>query len=337
MPTPTNQDGPLDAQPEVAKIYGDIRPDGIVWQHTVQASPAEPAWTWHHLDLVNARARSIAETDRDWDWDHAVSHILNGQDETPRILAYGNVIAGVLPSYGRGVGDEEYDLVHWRFVATPNRLLTARRHATRSLANVRNALDRGPIATGPADVLGLALADFARAARARLAELDNQLDLIEDGMLEHTTGSTNGASAGKLGQIRREAVVLRRGLAPVDRGLDGDGEGLPGWFDTHELDAARSAIHGVLDDIAALAERGRSLQDELTSRLADETNRRIYVMSIVTTLVMPATFVTGFFGMNTGGLLWSGDDAPRGTVFAAIACVASVLTMLALLKRKRLL
>ena len=97
------------------------------------------------------------------------------------------------------------------------------------------------------------------------------------------------------------------------------------------------SIHGVLDDITALTERVRSLQDELTSRLADETNRRLYLVSIVTALVMPATFVTGFFGMNTGGLLWSGDDAHMGTAFAGIACLAAVAIMLVLLRWKRLL
>ena len=315
---------------------GDIRPDGIVWRHDGAASEDAPAWSWHHLDLVNARARAIAETDEDWA--HAVSHILIGPDETPRVLAYGDVVAGVLPSYGRGGGEEEYELVHWRFVATSDRLVTGRRHAARSLAHAHRTVEGKPVEKGPASVLGLALADFARSARARLAVLGGELDLVEDSMLDVARGFVNGALAGRLGQIRREAVVLRRGLAPVDRGLDGEEDDeLPAWFDSPELDAARSAIHGVLDDIAALTDRARSLQDELTSRLADETNRRIYLVSIVTTLAMPATFVTGFFGMNTGGLLWGGDDAPRGTLYAAMACVGAVVAMLVLLKRKRLL
>ena len=51
---------------------------------------------------------------------------------------------------------------------------------------------------------------------------------------------------------------------------------------------------GALDDITALSDRARSLQDELTTRLTEETNRRLYIVSVVTALFMPATFVTGF-------------------------------------------
>ena len=96
-------------------------------------------------------------------------------------------------------------------------------------------------------------------------------------------------------------------------------------------------LHSALDDIAALYDRARSLQDELTTRLAEETNRRLYIVSVVTTLFIPATFITGFFGMNTGGLLWSGDDVPHGTLFAALLCGCAVATTLLLLRAKRLL
>jgi len=41
---------------------------------------------------------------------------------------------------------------------------------------------------------------------------------------------------------------------------------------------------------------------------------------MVTTLGMPATFVTGFFGMNTGGLPFGGDVAPAGTLYAGLTC-----------------
>jgi len=52
---------------------------------------------------------------------------------------------------------------------------------------------------------------------------------------------------------------------------------------------------------------------------------------------MPATFVTGFFGMNTGGLPFGGDGVPMGSFYAGMTCLAAVGLMLLLLKRKRLL
>lgn len=309
----------------------------MVWHHQGPSAPDGQAWTWDHLDLVSARARTMVTTDGDSIWAHASRQVLASHDETPRVVVYGDLVAGVLPSYGRANGNEEHDLTYWHFVASVDRLVTSRRHATRSLASAYHALSGKTPALGSAGVIGLALTDFARNARTRLAALGSDLDLVEDGLLEQREQLSNNELAGRLGQTRREAVVLRRALMPVVRALEESEEDLPEWFKSPEIDAAQSSIHGVLDDITALTERVRSLQDELTSRLADETNRRLYLVSIVTALVMPATFVTGFFGMNTGGLLWSGDDAHMGTAFAGIACLAAVAIMLVLLRWKRLL
>jgi Mg2+ and Co2+ transporter CorA len=52
---------------------------------------------------------------------------------------------------------------------------------------------------------------------------------------------------------------------------------------------------------------------------------------------MPGTFITGFFGMNTGGLLWSGDEMHHGTIYAGLLCLAAVIFTLLMLRWKRLL
>src|SRR4051794_40086819 len=127
---------------------------------------------------------------------------------------------------------------------------------------------------------------------------------------------------------------MKRALAPVARALADDEEELPAWLHKREIDTAQSAVLGVLDDIAALTDRARSLQDELNTALAEETNRRLYIVTVVTVMLLPATFVAGFFGMNTGGLPWSGENVAHGTLMAGLACVAAVLITLALLRWK---
>ena len=52
-------------------------------------------------------------------------------------------------------------------------------------------------------------------------------------------------------------------------------------------------------------ERSRLLQEELRSRLGEATNRNLYLLSVVTTALLPITLITGVFGMNVGGCLSS--------------------------------
>ncbi|MFL5284159.1 MAG: CorA family divalent cation transporter, partial [Rhodopila sp.] len=179
--------------------------------------------------------------------------------------------------------------------------------------------------------------DFAREARSHLAELGRTLDPIEDVLFEPRDPARLGDVGGTLGSVRREASQLKRVLVPLARTLEDAEEDLQAWSHLSDHTQSLRLVTNALDDIAALAERSRSLQDELTTRLAEETNRRLYIVSVVTTLVMPATFITGFFGMNTGGLPWGGDGAVRGTLYAGLMCLAAVLGTLALLRWKRLL
>src|SRR5262249_36246816 len=60
-------------------------------------------------------------------------------------------------------------------------------------------------------------------------------------------------------------------------------------------------------DLDLLYERGRLLQEEIASRLGEQTNRNLYVLSIVTTIFLPMTLIVGLFGINVGGMPWLQD------------------------------
>ena len=49
-------------------------------------------------------------------------------------------------------------------------------------------------------------------------------------------------------------------------------------------------------------ERAKLLQEELAARLAENTGRNLYVLSILTAVLLPMTLVTGIFGMNVADL-----------------------------------
>ena len=61
-----------------------------------------------------------------------------------------------------------------------------------------------------------------------------------------------------------------------------------------------------------MQERARLLQEEIAARLGEATNRNLYLLSIVTTVMLPINLITGMFGMNfddvpglhTAGAFW---------------------------------
>ena len=88
------------------------------------------------------------------------------------------------------------------------------------------------------------------------------------------------------------------------------------------------SLHG---RVLATQERGRLLQDEITAKLATETNRRLHALSIVTALFLPAALVAGIFGMNTKDLPLL--ETPGGSFWALGLSAASSLGVYLLMKK----
>jgi Mg2+ and Co2+ transporter CorA len=58
-------------------------------------------------------------------------------------------------------------------------------------------------------------------------------------------------------------------------------------------------------EIVALRDRSHLLQEEITLKTAEQTNRKLQVLATVTTVFLPASLVAGIFGMNVEGCRWS--------------------------------
>ncbi len=321
------------------------RLDGLLWAihypadgpPRAVASAEQPAegWVWAHYDLVHAGSSGAIAADAHLP--DAAKAILTGRDETPRMLAADEVVAGVLPAFTAAVEGTDPDaLVGWHFAILPRRLVTGRRSPVHALQAARAAVDRGHAPATPSVLIAEALSDFALEMRRRVASLATDLDAIEDKLLEPAAEPDLGDLGARLGALRRAATLLRRPLAPVARLLDNDVDDLPDWMaQCAAHDAALRQTLAAIDDLNALQERARVLQDELASRQAEETNRRLYIVSVVTTLIMPATLVTGFFGMNTGGMYL--NTWATGTHFATAICVLALAVTWWLMRRRKLL
>jgi zinc transporter len=64
-----------------------------------------------------------------------------------------------------------------------------------------------------------------------------------------------------------------------------------------------------ISDAAALVERVKQLQEELSALVSEQTNRTLFVLTMVTVLALPVNLVAGLFGMNVGGIPLAQDDA----------------------------
>lgn len=322
---PGQEPTPL-APAEVEAILNDATPPSNF------PKPTE-SWVWLHFDTVHSTARAhVAQLPC---LPSDVRSMLAETEYGIMLEAMPGLVWGAMPAFDDAMTDEDRDICAWRFAMRPDLLITTRRNPIPVLGAAFRTLHATSIPRSPAGVIDRALREFTNSVRRQIGQLDDELDRAEDALLLIERRTDLGHLGGIVGKGRRRATELRRVVTPIDRVLRDEDLELPNWAEDELRDRTEHQVHAALDDLIALQDRARSLQDEVGSSQAEETNRRLYIVSVATTLMLPATFVTGFFGMNTGGMFLA--NGHWGTVEAGIVCALFMLVTWIFLKLARLL
>jgi zinc transporter len=77
------------------------------------------------------------------------------------------------------------------------------------------------------------------------------------------------------------------------------------WFgDAHRLRVREVNDHlaQYIETLDSIRERAAVSQEELVNQIQEESNSRMYVLSIVSAIFLPLGFATGLLGINIGGI-----------------------------------
>ena len=167
-------------------------------------------------------------------------------------------------------------------------------------------------------------------AQQNLFELSERLraeiDQAEDEMLsDHIRGLRP-----RLGRLRREAVAMHRRIVPEYHAINQLAARLPTWVSETEHAFFRQVadeVGSLVSDIREAQERARVLQDEYAAKIAEETSWNLYVLSMVTVVMLPMTFLTGFFGMNTSHLPFLDPDGLGTWGSGGLTLLVGVVTL----------
>lgn len=288
---------------------------------------AERAWVWIHVDLLDQRARGwiqgICRLPTE------VTTLIAGQDTGLALEPEGAALHGIAPDYNVDFLRVSDSVGQFGFMASERLLVTGWRHPLAGIDAVRNALLAGARQSSGFSILAAITAAFARVAVGRLRAAETQLDRVEDQILASSTADERTS----IKEVRRLALALHRPVLAMLLLLREAEE------EEEEAEAARlaalppaglAAIEemttrlGSLDhSIRATADRAKLLQEEIAAELADQSNRSLRALTVMTALMLPGTLVVGFFGMNTSGMPFEGP--PWGTL--AALCVGIILTV----------
>lgn len=288
---------------------------------------------WLHFDLVDTGAQGFLRRLPGLPAP-AIAALLEG-DEHPHLEEAEGALFGAIPDFHAEAKGHEPDTLGMLHLALrPGLLVTARRHplrAVRAFAEAPGA-EHPALPPAPEAVLGALLRLIAEDLMRGRQALAAQLTRLEDALLR----PRHIPDRGQLTALRRDVLRLARRYAPVAEMLLELREDPPAWIgaesafwrDARRLCQARNALE-------SLHERARLAQDGHANRVAEETNRRLFMLSVISAAMLPASLVAGIFGMNVGGV--PGVDQPWGIWLAMGLVLGSVLGVLGVLRWLRLL
>jgi len=133
----------------------------------------------------------------------------------------------------------------------------------------------------------------------------------------------------EIAEIRREAIGLRRYLAPQREAMTRLYSERIDWLD----ELSRVQLREIADrntryieDLDSARERAAVTQEELMGRLSEQMNNRMYVLSIVAALFLPLGFLTGLLGINVGGIPGT-DYQPAFLIFVVLLILVLALQL----------
>lgn len=302
--------------------------DGSAQELTVDKPIENEAdgWLWLHFNLTDARACRFLRADPTFPT--AARDLLIASDEHQQLNASSDCLYGVLPDLVCELDSITEEIGFLHFAMTERLIVSGRRRALSAVQVMRSALRNGLKVATPTALLETIISSMIDSMDRFSDDIAGKLDRIEERIL------ADDMSEGRqmLGRIRRTTVRLHRQLV-ILRSL----------IQRLELDLcqklslriATARLRQRLDwldtEIVSLRDRAHLLQEEVTVKTAEQTNRNLHVLAVVTTLFMPASLIAGILGMNVGGLPFV--QSADGFLWAMGILVASSVVVLWLLKR----
>jgi len=286
----------------------------------VGADSGTKGFIWLHFNLSHARAEP-------WLRRHAglgdeFFEDLRDGSRSSRIEREGDSLFAVLNDVTFDFAFDASDLATLWISVQAGVVISARRHPLRSVDRLRASVKRGERLASPIALLDHLLRDQADELLRIVRAAAGRIDDIEDALLAGRTDQHGG----ELARLRRLMVRLQRWLAPEPSALMRMLANPPAWVpaeDTQRLQQASEEFAVVLRDIGALQERIKLLQEEASARVAEENNRSLFTLTMVTVLALPINLIAGLMGMNVGGIPLS--DHPHGFWLVIALIVAFTL------------
>ena len=237
----------------------------------------------------------------------------------PKIVSYDNDVDLAIMRTARYDDDaEEVDFGEISVFVAPTFVITVRQGVATELVGVRQRLEERPelLAAGSLSVLWAVLDAVVDAYAPVVLEVERDVDDIEA-----TVFSGSVASTERIYSLRGEATGFYRAVHPLLAVIStvertGPKKLRPYLRDVHDhLIRVDEGIADQRELLRQMLEANMAVISVEQTRVSVQQNRTIQQLTILATIFLPLTFITGFFGQNFAWLVKHIESFPAFLVY----------------------
>lgn len=299
----------------------------LTWNDVNSWTP-EQGILWVHANFTHKKTKTWLKK--------AVDHIsylgLTAEDVRPRTTPTNHSMLLFLRGVNTNPRQDPEDMISIRIFFNQNMIITTHRRNLTSANYIAKALEENTGPKTPGEFITMINDQLTQHMNEAIEDLTDAVDALEDEMIEQESHELRP----KISNLRREAILFRRYLAPQREALHRLVHEKTTLLDENNilyLREIQDRLNRYIEDLDSARERASITQEELSSRLNERMESRMYVLSIVAVIFLPLSFITGLLGINVGGI--PGNNQPNAFYIVSGLCGLIFLILFIVLKRKK--
>jgi zinc transporter len=281
-------------------------------------------FVWVHLDLRDAAAQAWLSRRP---WPHDVIEAVAAPIQWGRLFVAPDLVYGHLRDFRDQPGAATLEAGSLSVAATRTLLVTGRRIPLLSVKELLRRVEAHTVrSVSPAGLI----TEFFRAlndiGEGLLQQASERLSAVGSKVLKRDIAGYRK----QILEMRRDSIRVARDMAYKRTAMLDFTRERPVLFPAEEFDLLSRQIQryaALVEDAQQYAEDCQSLVEELRAQVEEETNRNLYILTMFSVIFLPATLIASIWGMNVGGIPFSGS--PNG-FWVVVGVIAAIFTLFAI-------
>lgn len=260
------------------------RIDKILWVHFDYSSKEAIEWIRNRSNIDSV----------------AIDALLT-EETRPRTTILGEALLIALRGVNLNPNSKPEDMISIRLYISPNLIISTRKRNLLSIDEIIEDLKNSKGVKSSAQFLVQLTRRVTDRMDMVIDEIQDRTDLLEENFID----STNTEYRSEILSIRRETIILKRYLSPQKEALIKLYNEKISWIDEYqriELRETNDQLMRHIEELDTIRDKVILIQEELVNSMNEQLNKKMYMLSIISAIFLPLTFLTGLLGINIGGI-----------------------------------